>query len=118
MTFIWATRGKTWGFRFRRGAGFTDPLGPYDDAFVGLENEREVCRRRGELVALRFEDPLGRVDRAGRVIPHEFVVFPPLGDDVNSVEDGLRVVWPLVADEFARDWELPKPSTEDAAAST
>lgn len=45
----------------------------------------------------------------GRVIPHEFVVFPPLADEINSVEDGLREVWPLVADEFAQVWELPKP---------
>lgn len=46
---------------------------------------------------------------AGRVIPHEFVVFGPLADGIDSVEDGLRLVWPLVADAFARVWDLPKP---------
>jgi hypothetical protein len=65
------------------------------------------------MVALRITDPLGRQDRAGRVIPHDFVVLPPLGDEVNSVEDGLRLVWPLVADQFDQVWELstPPPST-------
>jgi hypothetical protein len=109
MKIIWATRGRTWGFQFRRRAGLSDPLAVYGAAFVGLENERKACRRHGDTVALRFEDPLKRRDSAGRIIPHDFVVYQPLAKQVTSVEDGLRVVWPLVADEFARDWELPKP---------
>jgi hypothetical protein len=52
---------------------------------------------------------LKRQDVAGRVIPHEFVAFGPLADEVDSVEDGLRLVWPLVADEFDRLWKLSKP---------
>ncbi|SES86802.1 hypothetical protein [Geodermatophilus poikilotrophus] len=115
MSLIWATRGRTWGFRFLRRGGFEDPLPVYDTAFSGLEERSEVRARvpgtgaLPELVALRFPDPLGRRDRAGRVIPHEFVVFPPLADGVDSVGDGLRLVWPLVADDFKRVWELPKP---------
>lgn len=109
MTFIWATRGKAWGFRFLRKAGLSDSLAAYDEAFLGLENEREVFRRKGDRVALRFEDPLERRDRAGRVIPHEFVVFAPLADQIHSIEDGIVQVWPLVADEFSRDWQAPKP---------
>ncbi len=31
--FIWATRGRTWGFRFLRKGGYEDPLGVYEDAF-------------------------------------------------------------------------------------
>jgi hypothetical protein len=61
------------------------------------------------MVALRLPDPLGRRDRAGRVIPHDFVVLPPLADDVDSVEDGLRLIWPLVADQFEHVWELSTP---------
>ena len=109
MTLIWATRGRTWGFRFLNDGGFRDPLPEYDKVFSGLEAEREVCRRVGEKVALRFPDPSGWQDVAGRVIPHDFVVFPPLADAIDSVEDGLREVWPLVAGEFARVWQLPKP---------
>lgn len=109
MKLIWATRGRTWGFRFLRDGGLSDPLPAYDAAFSGVEDEREVCRRGVETVALRFLDPLGRQDAAGRVIPHEFVASPPLTDELDSVEDGLRLLWPLVADEYEWIWASPQP---------
>ncbi len=109
MRLIWATRGRTWGFRFLRDGGLSDPLPTYDAAFAGAEDHRQVCRRGSEAVALRFADPLGRQDAAGRVIPHEFVAFPPLADDIQSVEDGLRLVWSQVADEYSRIWSSPQP---------
>jgi hypothetical protein len=115
MTLIWATRGRTWGFRFLRDAGFEEPLRVYDVAFAEIDDGPEIWSRVSgkaelpEMVALRFPDPLGRRDRAGRVIPHHFVVLPPLSDEIGSVEDGLRLVWPLVAPRFERTWELSKP---------
>jgi len=115
VTFIWATRGREWGFRFLRDGGFGDPLRVYDVAFSGVDGAPEAWRRVAgtrelpEMVALRFPDPLGRKDRAGRVIPHFFVVLPPLAEDVESVEDGRRLVWPIVAAQFERSWELSKP---------
>jgi len=109
MTVIWATRGEVWGFRFLRSTGIPDPLLEYDRAFAGIGAEPRIWRRVGKDVALRFPDPSGRKDRSGRVIPHDFVVFSPLADQINSVEDGLRAVWPLVADEYARAWKLPEP---------
>jgi len=33
--------------------------------------------------------------------------LPYLADRIDSVEDGRRLVWPLVADQFARFWKLP-----------
>ncbi len=109
MSLLWATRGRTWGFRFLLTGGFDDPLVEYAAAFSGVGDEPEVCHRVGGKVVLRFPDPLGRKDVAGRVIPHEFVVVGPLADKTGSVEDGIRLVWhrPEVADEFARVWELP-----------
>ena len=109
MKLIWLTRGMTWGFRFLRDGGEADPLPAYDEVFSGLEAQPEFCRHVGKKVALRFADPLNRKDRAGRVIPQDFVVFGPLADEIDTVEDGLRLVWPLVADEFDRIWKLPKP---------
>lgn len=109
MNLIWATRGRNWGFRFLRDGDFGDPLPEYDKVFAGFEGESEMWRRVSEKVALRFKDPLGREDLAGRVISHDFVVFPPLADGIDSVEDGRKDVWPLVADEFAQVWSLPKP---------
>ncbi|WP_312180991.1 hypothetical protein [Arthrobacter sp.] len=105
MTLIWATRGRAWGFRFIHNGGAEDPLPVYNDVFSGFMDELELCRRVGERVALRFPDPLGRKDRAGRVIPHEFVVSGSLAEKINSVEDGLRLVWPLVAEEYAGSYD-------------
>lgn len=114
MSIIWATRGRTWGFRFLRDGGFEDPLTVYETAFSGVEDEPQVWRRVAEtaalpeMVALRFPDPSDRRDQAGRVIPHDFVVLQPLAAEIDSVEEGRRLVWSLVADDFERVWELPK----------
>lgn len=111
MSLIWATRGRSWGFRFLRDGGFPDPLPVYDGVFSGTEGESIVCRRVDARVALRFPDPGGRADEAGRVIPHEFVVSSPLADGVRSVEDGQRIVWPLIANAFNTLWELDRAPT-------
>ncbi|WP_243073678.1 hypothetical protein [Microbacterium sp. SS28] len=110
--FLWATRGKRWGFRFLRDGGLPDPLPIYENAFAGVGGKREVCLRVGGDVVLRFPDPEGRTDAAGRVIPHSFVIFPPLADEVHSLDDGLRLVWAQVSAEFARDWDAPSAQTE------
>ncbi|WP_231851657.1 hypothetical protein [Modestobacter italicus] len=87
----------------------------YDTAFAGLEDTSEACRRifatggHPDMVVLRFWDPVGRRDRAGRVIPHDFVVFGPLSDDIDSVEAGRQRIWPLVAEDFAEVWEQTQP---------
>ena len=107
---IWATRGRTWGFRFVLDAGLGDPLSDYERVFGDLQDAPTAWRSHGGQVALRFPDPLGRQDSAGRVIPHEFVIFGDLAATVDSVEDGLNKVWPLVSETYARVWETPNPS--------
>jgi hypothetical protein len=104
MSLIWATRGRTWGFRFLRDNGFADPLPAYDAAFAGIDAAPSACQRAGTTVAVRFPDPSGRKDAAGRLIPHEFVVYPPLANQVHSVADALEKVWPLVAEEYDTVW--------------
>lgn len=108
MTFIWSTRGRTWGFRFLRDGGSVDPFVDYAKAFSGVEQEREVWRRHHEVVALRFATPGGLEDSAGRAIPQEFVVFGALASQINSVQDGIDRVWPSVAEEFGRIWDRPE----------
>lgn len=105
MTLIWATRGRTWGFRFLRDGGLADPLPTYDAAFAGVGRGASACRRSGTTVAVRFPDPHGRQDFAGRVIPHELVIYPPLSDGIETVADALARVWPLVADDYASVWD-------------
>src|SRR5204863_330094 len=82
----WATCGRSWGFRFLLTGELTDPLPVYDRVFAGLEDKPAAWRRAAGKVALRFPDPLGRKDAAGRVIPHEFVVSGDLADRIESVE--------------------------------
>jgi hypothetical protein len=108
---IWATRGRTWGFRFLLDAGQSDPLPAYERAFGDLSDAPTAWHRQNEEVALRIPDPLGRRDSAGRVIPHEFVLFGDLAVAVDSVEDGLKMVWPLVSEMYAAVWEIPNPAT-------
>ena len=115
MKVIWATRGRTWGFRFLLDGDCSDPLRAYERAFSSVEDEPRLRVRVGAQVALRFPDPLDRRDAAGRVIPHDFVLLEPLADEepladkINSVDDGLKKVWPLVRDVFARVWDTPRP---------
>lgn len=111
---IWATRGRNWGFRFLLDAGLRDPLPEYERAFGGLPDELSGWRRTGHVVAVRFPDPQGRRDAAGRVIPHEFVVFGDGADIVNSVHDGEQHLWPLVGQSFERVWDADTtPSVAD-----
>ena len=59
---IWATRGRSWGFRFLLKGGLSDPLLVYERSFADLEDEPATCHRAAGKVALRFPDPLGRRD--------------------------------------------------------
>jgi len=106
---IWATRGRSWGFRFLLDGGRSDPLPDYERAFRGLGDEPATWRRDAAAVALRFPDPLRRSDTAGRIIPHEFVVLGDLAGEIASIEDGLQKIWPLVADTYARVWDADNP---------
>jgi hypothetical protein len=109
---IWATRGRSWGFRFLLDGGLPDPLVDYERTFANLEEEPTAWRRTAGKVALRFPDPLGRRDAAGRVIPHEFVVSGPRSREIESVEDGLQRIWPLVKRAYARVWDAEVPPSD------
>ncbi|MFT3797333.1 hypothetical protein [Microbacterium sp.] len=77
--------------------------------FEALSGEREGIARRGDDVGLRLLDPEGRTDRAGRPIQHDFVVSGALAEQIHSVADGLALVWPVVAAEYARCWDRADP---------
>lgn len=114
IAFIWATRGKNWGFRFLRTADRPNPLELYEAAFLGITHLREAFQETADSVAFRFLDPENRRDAAGRVIPHEFVLLPPLPSSVTSVDEGFQLVWPLVKDDYARNWEQSSPRISDS----
>ena len=108
---IWLTRGKSWGFRFVLDGGLPDPLPEYERAFERVDqDESTACDRVAGAVALRFPDPQERRDASGRVIPHDFVVPDELGLAIETVDDGMEIVWPLVSDWFDRVWDAAKPA--------
>lgn len=115
MRLIWATRGRYWGFRFLESGGFDDPLAEYESAFSDFEDDPEVFAKVGDRVVLRFADPLGRRDSAGRMIPHAFVVFPPDAARVSSLEEGIEIVWRRrqVQDRYRRIWDQAKPTFDN-----
>ncbi|RLP10990.1 hypothetical protein [Propionibacterium australiense] len=108
MTIIWATRGRDWGFTFLRRGGIQDPLAPYEKVFSAMDAAPTACRRLAGAVGVRFPDPLGRRDGAGRLIPHEFVLTDEDAVAVTSVDDAVRIVWSQVADEYAQVWDAPQ----------
>lgn len=81
----------------------------YESAFVSADHETSLFRRSGEIVALRFPDPLGRADTARRAIPHDFVILNSTSTSIESVDDGLREIWPIVADAYAGVWNDETP---------
>lgn len=114
MILLWATRGRSWGFRFLPvdgdgGAAGSDPLPLYERAFAGHEDESEGCWRAGGLVAVRLRDPEGRRDEAGRVILHEMVVDAVQASGIGSPADAAERVWPLLAERYAQLWDGPAP---------
>ena len=106
---IWATRGLNWGFRFLLGAGLDDPLLEYERAFGGDSDAAEAFHRSADSVAVRFPDPLKRRDSAGRVIPHEIVVFGADADLVDSLDTGIRELWPRISGIYAQIWDSDDP---------
>lgn len=110
MSLLWATRGRSWGFRFLRSGGAEDPLLAYDELFDAVDDQQpEVFRRLGDRVALRFPDPEQRTDAAGRTIPHEFVLSGKEADGISSLEEGRKQIWPLVAPQYAEGWDAEEP---------
>lgn len=105
MNLIWATRGRTWGFRFLRSGGLANPLEVYEAAFNGSDGAPFTFTQRAETLAVRFPDPEERKDRAGRVIPHEFVVLAPDHLRFSDCESARAELWHEVEAEYVTIWD-------------
>ncbi|MGP5025974.1 hypothetical protein ACTXI4_12405 [Glutamicibacter ardleyensis] len=107
MSRLWATRGRNWGFRFLQDGGNEHVLEAYEIAFAGIDGSPTAFQIKEDSVAVRFPDPLGRKDRSGRVIPHEFVLTGCDAENLGSVEDVVEAIWPQVAERYADLWDRP-----------
>lgn len=114
MNLLWVTRGYRWGFKFMDDGGLEDPLPTFEEAFAKVASTTEIYEPIGSRAVLRFLDPEGRRDGAGRPIRHEFVLFKPLADQVSSLEEARSLVWPLVRDKYAEAWDGPGEATGHA----
>jgi hypothetical protein len=82
----------------------------YEGAFSNVGDQPEAWHRVADNVAaLRFPDPDGRRDAAGRVIPHDFVLLGRLADEINSLDEGRQRLWHEVADDFESIWDKTEP---------
>ena len=111
MKFLWATRGKLWGFNFLSRADLDDPMPIYDEAFSEKNLRAESFWHGVNTLAFRFVDPLSRTDFSGRPIHHEIVIIDSLNSisKIDSVESGVGEIWPLLAEHYATIWEESAP---------
>src|SRR5699024_7735408 len=85
MSLLWATRGRSCGFRILRSGWSEYPLLPDAVLFAAIDDQPpELFRRLGDRVALPFPAPEQRTDAAGCTIPPEFVLSGSESDGVSS----------------------------------
>ncbi|APT84633.1 hypothetical protein [Corynebacterium aquilae] len=104
MRFLWATRGLNWGFKFLSDGGFADPLIEYERVFNQFSTAQDFLSGK-DFVAVRFDDPLGRCDSAGRIIPHECVIYGKQALEFSSATQAIDALWPKIADSYAELWD-------------
>lgn len=106
-----ATRGRNKGFSFYDKGGLTEPLREYTSVFGENSEGGDLFKRVGEnneKVGIRFMDPEGRKDRAGRVIPHEVILPAPLAKDVKTLDEAIAKVWPMIKDAVESKYDEPR----------
>ena len=110
---LWATRGVKKGFRFQEDGGLSNPVSVYEDAFgpnadkIPSTNEYFEELENGG-VAVSFPDPEGRKDFSGRTIPHNIIIPPPMAENIKTIEDVERDIWPQLSDAYDKFYEESK----------
>ena len=105
---IYASRMRAKGWSFVRKGNLPDPLPEYDRAFGANSGERNVFKRYGdnnEKIAVSFDDPDGRLDRAGRLLAHEVVIPRTMAEGINTHAEAVSKAWSIVGPKFAADYD-------------
>lgn len=104
ITVLHASRGKNKGFRFYSDGQSPSPLQEFDKAFPEGDREaRTLFKKYDGKIAATFSDPEGRKDHAGRVIPHSVVIPKTMTDGINSLDDVINKIWPIVKEDYSYD---------------
>jgi hypothetical protein len=123
---LWSSRGKDWGFRIlQHPRSNCDWLEVHDTVFANSKDDERFYTRtqvrtgltkRERCVGLRFLDPDSRCDSAGRVIPHEFIVFGQSSSAFDDHADWARTLWQMVREKYATLYPMnPKEVQEQLA---
>jgi hypothetical protein len=98
---IYATRGKQRGFGILNNGGLNSPLREMDSS--GLREQSNTFHRYGknrDKIAVAFDDPHGRKDRSGRIIPHMVVLPKEHAKGIDTFDAAKNKAWSLVKDTF------------------
>ena len=105
---IFATRTRGQGISFVRKGNLPDPLLEYDRGFGSDSGEKNVFRRYGdnnEKIAVSFDDPDGRKDHAGRVIPHEVIIPKSMSAGINTHAEAVAKAWSILGPKYSEDYD-------------
>lgn len=95
-----ASRTKNKGFQFVKSGGLPSPLSEYESVFGADRFEPGLKKLSDGRVAAAFHDFNGRVDRAGRVIPHQVIIPKAMASDVSNMDDVKTKIWPQLKDAY------------------
>lgn len=103
VTVIHVSRGKNQGFRFYNDGQSPSPLSEYDKGFADHQESSDYFKKYDGKIAATFLDPEGRTDRAGRNIPHQVIIPKSMADGINSIDDVVAKIWPIVKEDYSYD---------------
>lgn len=98
---ILASKSKHTGFEFFKDGQSPSPLDEMIKGFNGDINKNTGFFNRYEgKIAANFDDPKGRKDRSGRVIPHSVIIPKSMTDGINNLDDVIQKIWPIVEPSY------------------
>lgn len=101
-----ASRAKNTGFKVLKDGSTMSPLSAVSKVFGEEDPKVGTFKRTADgLVGVVFNDPQGRTDRAGRVIPHMVVIPKEHAIRVGTYDAAVRKAWSLVKDSYEDHWQ-------------
>lgn len=123
---LWSSRGKDWGFRILQHPNFEyEWLDVYKEVFANSKDDERFYKRtqvkigltkKEECVGIRFLDPELRCDSAGRIIPHEFIVFGQSSLALKDHTDWVQL-WPIISEKYAKLYPMNLSEVQEGLVS-